>query len=227
MRGLPQGSKRTLYERSRALLVYNPIFFNSPDPVNLPIPFTIAAMAQSEARHNEPIAVIGSGCRFPGSVTSPSKLWELLKTPRDLVKKVPKDRFNVDTFYHPDGSHHGRTNARYAYFLEEDPYAFDASFFNIPPSEVETVDPQQRLLLETVYESISSAGLKMEDLRGSPTAVYVGMMQRDFLDHQNYDLDSLNIYAATGTSASILSNRVSYVFDWHGPYVPSRYHFQE
>ncbi len=90
-------------------------------------------------------------------------------------------------------------------------------FFSIPPSEVDAIDPQQRLLLETVYESLSSAGLKIEDLRGSPTAVYVGMMQRDFLDHQNYDLDALNIYAATGTSASILSNRVSYVFDWHGP----------
>lgn len=123
----------------------------------------------------------------------------------------------MDAFYHPDGSHHGRTNARYAYFLDQDPYTFDPAFFNIPPSEVDTIDPQQRLLLETVYDGISSAGLKMEDLRGSPTAVYVGMMQRDFLDHQNYDLDALNIYAATGTSASILSNRVSYVFDWHGP----------
>ncbi|KAI1374307.1 putative polyketide synthase [Hypoxylon crocopeplum] len=174
-------------------------------------------MTQSGARRNEPIAVVGSGCRFPGSATSPSKLWELLKSPRGLVKKVPKERFNVDAFYHPDGAHHGRTNAQYAYFLDEDPYTFDPSFFNIPPNEVDTIDPQQRLLLETVYESVSSAGLKIEDLRGSPTAVYVGMMQRDFLDNQNYDLDALNIYAATGTSASILSNRVSYVFDWHGP----------
>jgi acyl transferase domain-containing protein len=174
-------------------------------------------MSPSQTRRNEPIAVVGSGCRFPGSATSPSKLWDLLKNPRDLGKKVPKERFNVDAFYHPDGAHHGRTNARYAYFLDEDPYTFDPAFFSIPPNEVDTIDPQQRLLLETVYESISSAGLKMEDLRGSPTAVYVGMMQRDFLDHQNYDLDALNIYAATGTSASILSNRVSYVFDWHGP----------
>ncbi|KAJ4181992.1 hypothetical protein NW755_010680 [Fusarium falciforme] len=174
-------------------------------------------MTQTEARRNEPIAIIGSGCRFPGGASSPSKLWELLKSPRDLVKKVPKDRFNIDAFYHPDGSHHGRTNAQYAYFLDEDPYTFDPSFFSIPPSEVDTIDPQQRLLLETVYEGISSAGLKMEDLRGSPTAVYVGMMQRDFLDIQNYDIDAMSIYAATGTASSILSNRVSYVFDWHGP----------
>lgn len=68
-----------------------------------------------------------------------------------------------------------------------------------------------------VYDGLVSAGQRLEDLRGSSTAVYVGMMQRDFLDSQNYDLDALNIYAATGTAASILSNRVSYVFDWHGP----------
>jgi len=174
-------------------------------------------MGPSEVQHKEPIALIGSGCRFPGGASNPSRLWELLKSPRDLVKKVPKERFNIDGYYHPDGAHHGRTNAQYAYFLEEDPYAFDPGFFNISPNEVDTIDPQQRLLLETVYDSLSSAGLKMEDLRGSPTAVYVGLMQRDFLDNANYDLDALSTYAATGAAASILSNRVSYAFDWHGP----------
>jgi acyl transferase domain-containing protein len=169
------------------------------------------------AQYNEPIALIGSGCRFPGGASSPSRLWELLKSPRDLVKKVPKERFNIDGYYHPDGAHHGRTNAQYAYFLEEDPYAFDPGFFNISPNEVDTIDPQQRLLLETVYDSLLSAGLKMEDLRGSPTAVYVGLMQRDFLDNSNYDMDALSTYAATGAAASILSNRVSYAFGWHGP----------
>ncbi|XP_044718107.1 polyketide synthase dehydratase domain-containing protein [Hirsutella rhossiliensis] len=163
----------------------------------------------TRARSNEPIAIIGGGCRFPGGASSPSKLWDLLRNPRDLVKRIPKDRFNVDAFYHPDASFHGRTNARYGYFLDEDPYAFDAGFFNIPPTEAETVDPQQRLLLETVYDSITAAGLKLEDLRGSPTAVYVGLMQRDFLDSQNYDLDALNTYAATGTAASILSSLVA------------------
>ena len=175
------------------------------------------AMMPSQPQHNEPIALIGSGCRFPGGTSSPSHLWKLLQSPRDLVKKVPKERFNIDAFYHPDGAHHGRTNARYAYFLEEDPYAFDPGFFNISPNEADTIDPQQRLLLETVYDSLSSAGLKMEDLRGSPTAIYVGMMQRDFLDNSNYDVDAVSTYAATGAAASILSNRVSYAFDWHGP----------
>ena len=174
-------------------------------------------MASPLSRTNEPIAIVGSGCRFPGRANNPSQLWELLKSPRDLVTKVPKSRFNVDAFYHPDGSFHGRTNARFGYFLDQDPYAFDPAFFSIPPNEVDTIDPQQRLLLEVVYDGLVSAGQRLEDLRGSSTAVYVGMMQRDFLDSQNYDLDALNIYAATGTAASMLSNRVSYVFDWHGP----------
>ncbi|KAI3325573.1 putative polyketide synthase [Xylariaceae sp. AK1471] len=166
---------------------------------------------------NEPIAVVGSGCRFPGGASTPSKLWEILKEPRDFLTKVPSERFNVDGFYHEDGAHHGRTNARHAYMLNEDPYAFDASFFNINPHEAEAIDPQHRLLLETVYESLSTAGLRVEDLHGSSTAVYVGMMQHDFADITNYDLDAIPTYAATGTSACILSNRVSYFFDWHGP----------
>ena len=174
-------------------------------------------MVLSEARQNEPIALIGSGCRFPGGASSPSRLWEVLKSPKDLVKKVPEERFNIDGYYHPDGTHHGRTNAQYAYFLEENPYAFDPGFFNISPNEVDMIDPQQRLLLETVYDSLVSAGLRMEDLRGSPTSIYVGLMQRDFLDNMNYDLEALSTYAATGSAASILSNRVSYAFGWHGP----------
>ncbi|PMD41855.1 beta-ketoacyl synthase domain-containing protein [Hyaloscypha variabilis F] len=166
---------------------------------------------------NEPIAVIGSGCRFPGGADSPSKLWELLKQPRDLLSKVPNDRFNVDSFYHPDGSFHGRTNAPYCYLLDENIRSFDATFFNIQTHEAEVTDPQHRLLLETVYEALCSAGLRVEDLQGSPTAVYVGMMMNDYKDIVNHDIDGIPTYAATGTAASILSNRVSYFFDWHGP----------
>ncbi|KAF6837163.1 beta-ketoacyl synthase domain-containing protein [Colletotrichum plurivorum] len=167
----------------------------------------------------EPIAVIGTGCRFPGGANTPSKLWEVLSKPRDLLRKVPMDRFNVDSVYHPDGSFHGRTNAASAYFLDEDVRAFDANFFNMQHAEAEVTDPQHRLLLETVYEALSTAGLRVEDLRGSETAVYCGQMMSDYRDLVNFDLDGLPTYAATGTAASILSNRVSYFFDWHGPSV--------
>lgn len=119
---------------------------------------------------------MGSACRFPGGASSPSKLWELLKEPRDLQSEVPKQqRFDPDTFYHDDGSVPGRTNARHGYFLRESLHAFDASFFNIAAGEAESIDPQQRLLLETTYEAIASAGARLQDLRGSDTAVYVGI----------------------------------------------------
>lgn len=104
----------------------------------------------------EPIAIVGSACRFPGSASSPSKLWTLLSQPRDVGLEIPADRFGKG-FYHPDGAHHGTTNVRHAYLLEEDIRVFDASFFNIHAKEADSIDPQQRLLLETVYEGKSNS----------------------------------------------------------------------
>lgn len=126
----------------------------------------------------EPVVVVGSACRFPGGASSPSQLWELLKKPHDLQAEVPKDqRFDPDTFYHPDGSVPGRTNARHGYFLRDNLHAFDASFFNIAAGEAESIDPQHRLLLEATYEAVASAGLTVQQLKGSDTAVYVGISQ--------------------------------------------------
>ncbi|TVY25284.1 Polyketide synthase-nonribosomal peptide synthetase [Lachnellula hyalina] len=166
---------------------------------------------------HEPIAIIGTGCRFPGGANSPSKLWDLLREPRDLAKKIPLNRFNIDTFYHPDGSHFGTTNVKESYFMEEDPRRFDSQFFNIQPAEAEALDPQQRLLLETVFEAIESAGMELESLKGSNTAIYVGLMCDDYSEIMRRDLNSLPTYAVTGTSRAIMSNRVSYFFDWRGP----------
>ncbi|KAL7928326.1 putative PKS-NRPS protein [Trichoderma chlorosporum] len=165
----------------------------------------------------EPIAIIGSGCRFPGGATTPSKLWDLLRSPPDLKKEIPKERFNVDRYYHPDNSHHGTSNVRHSYFLEDDFKAFDAGFFGIKGVEALAMDPQQRLLLETVYESLESAGLPMENLQGSDTGVFVGNMSVDYTEILSQDIDSTPTYFASGTARSILSNRISYFFDWHGP----------
>ena len=167
--------------------------------------------------NNEPIAIIGTGCRFPGDATSPHKLWELLREPRDVSSKIPESRFNADAFYHPDNSHHGTSNVQESYLLSQDPRHFDAQFFGIKPVEANSIDPQQRLLLETVYESVEAAGLPLEKLQGSSTAVYVGLMCGDYADLLSRDPDSFPTYFATGTARSIMSNRISYFFDWHGP----------
>ncbi|GAP90879.1 putative hybrid NRPS PKS [Rosellinia necatrix] len=166
---------------------------------------------------SEPIAIIGTGCRFPGECNNPSKLWELLRQPKDLLKEIPDSRFSTDSFYHPQNHHHGTSNVRHSYLLEEDLRAFDTQFFAIKPTEANSVDPQQRLLLETVYEGLESAGLSIKQLQGSDTAVYVGVMSADFTDLIGRDTETFPTYFATGTARSILSNRLSYFFDWHGP----------
>lgn len=168
---------------------------------------------------NEPVVIVGSACRFPGGADSPAKLWHLLRDPRDLQIEVPRDRFNIDAFYHPDGSRHGRTNARHGYFVDQNPRAFDAAFFNIQAGEAESIDPQQRQLLETTYDAIAAAGYGLQDLRGSDTAVYVGLMTHDFELVKVNDLQYNPTYFATGAATSIASNRLSYFFDWRGPSV--------
>lgn len=171
----------------------------------------------SHSDQDELIAVIGTGCRFPGGCDSPSKLWDLLKAPRDVLREIPRERFDAKAWYHPDNKHHGTSNVRSAYLLDQDPAAFDNEFFNIQSSEAEAVDPQQRILLETVYDSLCEAGCTIEGLRGSNTAVYVGLMCDDWSAIVTKDTEVFPQYAATGTSRSVMSNRVSYFFDWHGP----------
>nr|ACS68554.1 hybrid PKS-NRPS protein [Metarhizium anisopliae] len=165
----------------------------------------------------EPIAVVGVACRFPGEATSPSKLWDLVCEKRDVQKPISSDRFNSDAFYNSNGEASGCTDVKRAYLLSEDIRLFDASFFRTNALEAEAMDPQQRLLLETVYEAIESAGLPLEDLKGSDTAVYVGSMTGDYHEMLLRDPQDMPKYMATGTARSILSNRLSYFFDWKGP----------
>ncbi|KAK4217471.1 Nonribosomal peptide synthetase 14 [Rhypophila decipiens] len=173
------------------------------------------------AGKSEPIAIVGSGCRLPGGVRSPSQLWDLLKKPRDLLGKIsPAARFHTRAFYHPNGDHHGTANVSQCYLFDEDPRAFDHEFFGIHAGEAEAIDPQQRILLEVVYEAVcEAAGYSLDSLRGSQTGVFVGQMTDDYRDTLYRDVDNVSRYAATGISRAITANRVSYVFDWHGPSV--------
>ncbi|KAE8858945.1 hypothetical protein PTNB73_08425 [Pyrenophora teres f. teres] len=168
-------------------------------------------------QQDEPIAIIGVACRFPGGANTPSKLRDLIHSPHDLSRTIPANRFDTKSFFHSNSSHHGTTNADKAYFLDDDVSHFDAPFFNIQASEADAIDPQQRLLMEVVYESLCNAGQRVEDMKGSNTAVYVGLMCDDWAQITGRDWDLIPTYQATGTSRAILSNRVSYFFDWHGP----------
>lgn len=169
-------------------------------------------------RRSEPIAIVGSACRFPGSANTPSRLWDLLKAPRDILKDFPPERLNLRGFYNRNGEVHGRTDVQNrSYLLEEDCSVFDAAFFRISPKEAQSMDPQQRILLETVFEAIEAAGWPLETIEGSSTSVHVGSMTGDYNEIQMRDPDSLPTYAATGLARSMLSNRISYFFDLKGP----------
>lgn len=140
----------------------------------------------------EPIAIIGSACRFPGGASSTSKLWDLLSDPKDVLSDFPSSRLNLASFYNPNGEHHGSTDVKNkSYLLSEDYRLFDTSFFNVNPLEADGMDPQQRILLETVYEALESAGYTLEQIQGSLTSVFVGLMTADYYDIQLRDLETL------------------------------------
>ncbi|CAI7674872.1 unnamed protein product [Penicillium manginii] len=156
----------------------------------------------------EPVAIISTACRFAGSSSSPSKLWELLENPRDVASQPPADRFNINAFYDPEGSNPSTTNAREG--------AFDAPFFNISATEALALDPQQRMLLEVVYESLETAGQRLDTLRGSSTGVYCGVMNSDWEGIFSVSCSAPQ-YGSVGVARNNLANRISYFFDWQGP----------
>ncbi|ORY71044.1 polyketide synthase 3 [Pseudomassariella vexata] len=165
----------------------------------------------------EPLAIVGTACRFPGAAKSPSRLWDLLKAPRDVLKEFPPERLNTANFYHNNGDMHGRTNVEHkSYLLDEDVRHFDAAFFHLNPKEAADMDPQQRILLETVYEAFEAAGWSLSDVDGSQTSVHVGSMTEDYTSIQSRDPDMSGSHVATGVSRAILSNRISYAFNLQG-----------
>ncbi|GMG01459.1 unnamed protein product [Aspergillus oryzae] len=134
--------------------------------------------------------------------------------------KVPKPIAIIRSssgFYHLNDEHHGASNAQHPYLLEEDPCVFDAPFFSWNAREAEAMDPQHRVLLETVYECLENAGTSIQELQNTQTGVYVGLMTNDYHDIHLRDMETIPKYSGTGTTRSILSNRVSYFFNWKGP----------
>ncbi|PWN50534.1 hypothetical protein IE53DRAFT_395262 [Violaceomyces palustris] len=161
------------------------------------------------------IAVVGISCRAPGA-SSPEQLWQNILAKKDLQSKMPSDRFNVDAFYHPNGLNKGTTNAVYGYFLEQNLRSFDAPFFNLSRKEAEVMDPQHRLSLELVYEALEDASMSLDTVAGTNTSVLVGAFTNDYGTVTNRDLVDYGQYTATGNTACLQSNRISFFYDLHG-----------
>jgi acyl transferase domain-containing protein/acyl carrier protein len=167
----------------------------------------------------EPIAVVGMGCRFPGGAHDPQSYWQLLLRGGDAMVEVPADRWDLKRFYDPDPDKIGKMSVKRAGFLQAPIDEFDSQFFGISPREAATLDPQQRLLLEITWEALEDAGLDPQALRGSNTGVYVGGFTLDNKVNQLGVLNRENIGTHTAASSTMvmLSNRVSYAYDFRGP----------
>ncbi len=161
-------------------------------------------------------AIVGLGCRFPGGLASLDELWAALSEGCDKVGPLPPDRFDLKRFCHPDRRAPGRTVAPAAGIVG-DLKGFDAAFFGMSVKEAEALDPQQRLILEMAWEAFEDAGIRPRDAAGTKTAVYIGAASTDMGTVHADDPEQVGPYSMTGTSLSIISNRVSYVFDLHGP----------
>src|SRR5262249_16060429 len=127
----------------------------------------------------EPIAVIGMGCRFPGGASHPEAYWQLLRAGVDAITEVPATRWDVNVYYDPDPDVPGKMYTRYGGFLEAVDQ-LDHQFFGISPREAASMDPQQRLLLEVAWEALEHAGQAPDQLRESPTGVFMGLSMEDY-----------------------------------------------
>nr|QEO60268.1 polyketide synthase [Alternaria oxytropis] len=173
-------------------------------------------MSSTEGSPQVPIAIVGLACRFPGDATSPSKLWDLLKEGRDAYSPRT-DRWNPDAFYHPNSSRLGTIPTKGGHFLTQDPYVFDAAFFNITATEALALDPKQRIAMEVAYGALENAAMPLRKVAGSQTACFMGSAMADYRDSMSRDFGFAPKYQILGTSEEMVSNRISHFLDIHGP----------
>ncbi len=160
------------------------------------------------------IAVVGMSFRFPGTDTG--KYWADLLGGQNLVSSVESTRWAQETFRHPNKNHPG-TSYTFSAGSIGDVSGFDAAFFGISPREAAQMDPQQRLLLEMSWEAFENSGIKPSAVKGTSCGVFIGISSADYAYRFAEDLGAIDSTVATGNTASIAANRISYVFDLRGP----------
>ncbi|OPF71921.1 type I polyketide synthase [Streptomyces antioxidans] len=168
-----------------------------------------AVVRRSRVRTDEPVAIVGMACRYPGAVTSPEDLWRLVDQGEDAISGFPADRgwsaVTADSSYAGVGG-----------FLH-DVAEFDAEFFGVSPREALAMDPQQRLLLQVSWEAVERAGINPHSLAGSRTGVFAGAGGQDYVMLMASSATDADRFGLTGNSASVISGRVSYAFGFEGP----------
>ena len=205
----------------------SPVEFWQHPSINALARFLIGAEPESPAETaagrdrdwaDEPIAVIGMGCRLPGDINGPESLWDALMQGRSGVGEVPAGRWSAFDDGSPEAAAALAGTTRWGSFLSEVD-GFDAEYFEISPREAEKMDPQQRLLLEVTHEALEHAGIPADSLAHTQTGVFAGASVTDYGYLASADLSQVDAWSGTGAALSIIANRVSYYFDLRGPSV--------
>jgi acyl transferase domain-containing protein len=165
---------------------------------------------------DDEIAIVGMACRYPGGITSPDELWDVVLHGVDAISEFPVDRGWPEDPYHENPDNPGASCPREGGFLA-DASAFDPSYFGISEREAMAMDPQHRLLLETSWEALERAGIDPQSLGGSSTGVFMGIAMRDYQPRGVEPEDELAVYRATGLAPSVASGRISYLLGAEGP----------
>ncbi|HEX8111312.1 MAG TPA: beta-ketoacyl synthase N-terminal-like domain-containing protein, partial [Kofleriaceae bacterium] len=173
-------------------------------------------LTHAPANADEPIALVGLGCRVPASIASPGELWAALLAEVDAVREVPADRWDLARWFSADPEAPGTMTARCGAFLD-DVAAFDAGFFRISPREARQIDPQQRLALEVAVEALEDARIVPSRLAGGRTGVFFGAMWHDYALLAGADPRTIEPHSATGWDTSVISARIAYALGLRGP----------
>ncbi|MFD4322920.1 type I polyketide synthase, partial [Streptomyces sp. NPDC058548] len=182
-------------------------------------PAAPARDAVTPARADEPIAIVGMACRYPGGVRTPEDLWTLLSTGADGMGGFPADRgWDLGRLYDSVPEHPDSSRTLEGGFLH-DAAEFDADFFGVSPNEAMVMDPQQRILLETAWEAVERAGIDPRSLRGSRTGVFAGLSSSDYMARGAEVPEALAGYVSNGNANSVVSGRIAYTLGLEGPAV--------
>ncbi len=209
---------RTRLQAATGLKLPTTLLFDFPTPARLIAhlrarPGDTAPAAEIAPQQDDPIAIVAMGCRFPGGITSPAELWDLVAAGGEAVTELPANRgWDLDTLLGEAGP--GSCATRFGGFLH-DADRFDPAFFGLSPREALAMDPQQRVLLEISHEAIERAGLG--SLAGTDTGVFVGAMAMDYGPRLHEPTGLVDGHRLTGTSPSVASGRIAYTYGLRGP----------